>query len=1160
MIISSAAPSADRTDGWGAARLRGAAGLRRAARLLSAALVLLGVAVEARGQIGQGTPPPQYFSVMPLLYDGNYATAMGSFQVMQQQAIKNPLVAVGGGNWIDSICYQAMAGECCYQMGQHAAALVHFQFALNLYAAYPDWMTSMQFSPVIRPANPGQIQICPWYISQRGAAIGQYSTNVSIMQGRINNNQQIAQGGVVQMAMMIPINPQEITRCTCLALRRWRELLGPTCARHPVTQAVLNALVQRPAFPNHWSGAYVDVELGLAYAAADKPGQAAKTLLAGVVAGGAFDHQMTCIALFELGRIELAAGNFAAAQGYFMEASASACNFGDVMLVEEALRYGFLTHLMSNGQGPYLPLVAATAWATTQGFTHLQTSLLVMAGENFCAVEQPQAAMASLATATTVSARTNIPVSKLGARLNYIKALAFYEQMDLADGDLALAAAMTFQRAASLWLFHIGLVDLMWQAQDLSDRTAMDLFGLLLRDPTPADWASDPLESLSALVVPHPLIYEHWFELAMTRKEHERALEIADLTRRHRFLSTLDFGGRLLNLRWVLEGPVSQLDQDAVQQRGALVARYAGYDERSKKARQLQTELRQMPLAPADEEVARQQAAKLDELAKLSLEQEVILREIALRREPCKLVFPPVRSTKQVQESLPKGHGLLAFFATSRQSYAFLMTKDKYGYWQVKSSPKTFVTRVQSMLQKWGNYEQNKEVKAEELTDDRWKTPAKEILDLLTSGSKADLGGGDFEELAIVPDGLLWYVPFEALQISKNDRVEPLISKLRIRYAPTVGLAVGDPHRRRQGGNTAVVLGRLYPRDEPEVAAAAFEDLSRVTPGAVAIQGKLPAASAVYSTLFDRLVVYSEVTPAEANPYAWSPVPLDRDKPGSALAAWFPMPWGGPQEIILPGFRTSAEHAAKGLSPEYAANELFLSTCGLMSTGARTVLISRWRMGGRTSYDLVREFVQELPDTTASNAWQRSVELVSRLPLEPGSEPRFKADSRHAPPLADNPLFWAGYMLIDTGSSPRLSDDDEPPQDQPLALKAAPAPAGQKAAGDAAAEMKPEQDAKPGAAKVGADLAAGEDGLGLRRQPGGAELRRNRPANAAPNGDQNPADVREPAGAFGGAAADDPAAADPMPNAKGKKPPRAKVERKKPPPKKAPARKGKAAA
>ena len=71
----------------------------------------------------------------------------------------------------------------------------------------------------------------------------------------------------------------------------------------------------------------------------------------------------------------------------------------------------------------------------------------------------------------------------------------------------------------------------------------------LLRDPNAVDWTLHPMESLSVLRTPHPASYEHWFLLALERNNHERALEIADLARRHRFHSTLEFGGRLLALR-----------------------------------------------------------------------------------------------------------------------------------------------------------------------------------------------------------------------------------------------------------------------------------------------------------------------------------------------------------------------------------------------------------------------------------------------------------------------------------------------------------------------------------------------------------------------------------------------------------------------------------
>ena len=434
------------------------------------------------------------------------------------------------------------------------------------------------------------------------------------MQGQINNNNKVFQGGVVQMAQAVPIVPQEIVRCTCLALYRWRELLGPIAPRHPLTHAVLNALVRRPAFPGHWSGAFVEVELGLAYMAAGKNDEAMKSLTAGVVAIG-FDHQVTCYALLGLGQLSMMSGNVAAAKGFFLEASVSACNFNDLTVVEEALRYGFSAHMVGNHLQMYEPLAAATTWAAAQGMIHLQTSLLALSADNFCAIERPNEAMGLLGTATVACSGTNILIGRLGAKLNFLKALASYEMAEGLAGNVSLAAAMTFQAGGSLWLFHIATVDTLWQTNILTDRTAMDLFELVLRDPTPADWATDPMESLTVLVAPHSQVYEHWFELAMNRKEHERALEISDLARRHRFMSTLDLGGRLLNLRWLLEGPEAMLDQEARQQRVALEARYTGYVQRSRRSKQLQMELRQAPLAPIDDEAAKEQKAKLAELA-----------------------------------------------------------------------------------------------------------------------------------------------------------------------------------------------------------------------------------------------------------------------------------------------------------------------------------------------------------------------------------------------------------------------------------------------------------------------------------------------------------------------------------------------------------------
>lgn len=993
--------------------------------------LLAGACGVARGQGGQPIPSLVYFTTMAPYYDGDYVAAQQLFMGAGTGAVKNAVF----GFWIDSICYQTMQGECFYQMGNHAAAVVNYEVALRLFLKFNDYFLRVQFPPTIGIMPPGQVPPVPWYVTQRATVLGQYATQYNSFQGTLNNNAAIMRGGVVAPPVLVPVNIREIVRCTCLALRRWRELLGPTCPHHELTRELVAALGLRPATPNHWSETWVELELALAHCAAGKTQTARKYLQNAELVAGQFEHPFTCTVLLELGRLDLEAGDYASAAKNFLEASWSAAIYQDFGVVEEALRYGALTHMLSEGQTFYPPLVAATTWAAAGKLRQLNTSLLLSAAENQTMLEQPGLAAASLGSARVLVAAGDMLRGKIGARMNYLGALASYQLGERDAGDVSLTAALAFQTLGSLRIFHMGLVDKLWLEREITERNAVELFGQVLRDPTPIDWAFDPLEALSTMTVPHPLFYEHWFDAALERKsagEHQHLLEIVDRLRRHRFLSTTDMGGRVLNLRWVLEAPRRELDAAILLERQTLMTRYPAYARRSQRAKELRRELAALPLVidsqdEAQQEIAQQQQAKLAELTALSNEQEVLLRQMALRREACSLVFPPLRETKQVMELLPEGTALLTFFTTSRYTYAFLMTRDKYGYWDIKQKqPGSFQKRLSQLLWSWGNIEQLKELKLKNLNDTGWKKPAHDIYDLLVKGSKAEPAEA-FEELVIVPDGLLWYVPFEALQVSEGAVMKPLLANLRVRYAPTVGLAVGDRRRRPTSGNTAVVVGRMVPRGaaENEIVAMAYDELAQAVPGAVALRDKPPTSSAVYSSLFDRLIVLNEIGMTDEGAYDWSPLQLDKGTPGSTLGAWMSLPWGGPNAVILPGFRTPAERSLKGVSLDAAGDELFLSTCGLMATGTRTILMSRWRTGGRSSMDLVREFAQELPHTTASDAWQRSVQLVTTRQLDAENEPRVKLSTQEEAPTAENPFFWAGYLLVDTGALPRGDGEEE---------------------------------------------------------------------------------------------------------------------------------------
>ncbi len=991
----------------------------------------------ARAQMRE-RPSLGYFAAFSALHEGEYSDALNGFRHEGGGAIKTPQA-----RWIDSICYEAMVGECYYQMGRLREALDHYTAAVQLYVAYPDWMIRVRFSPMIQPSAAG-VRV-PWGVSTRRSRPGRYPRSVPVFMGQIDQRAVIERGGVVRQAQLVPIQVQEIVRCTTLAIRRRTQLMGPACRHSQLTTQLIAALSQRPGPPNHWSEAFIDVQLGLALLAGGKETQALPHLQRSLVAAGEFDHPMTCVALLEMGRLAMARGSYPAALNFFQEATFTAAHYQDWGVLEEAFRAAALAHLLANGKGVYPPLASAIQWANVKNLRQLQASLLLSAVENHAVSGQTRDAARRLDEARLAIGRRTMGGGRIGGRLKFLTSLVFFQAKQIADGDAALAAAMDYMKQGSLWLFHITLVDGLYTSGTVTPRVAMDLYADVLRDPQPTDWTASPMESLAVLVTPHPGPLERWFEVAMQRKEHETALEIADRARRHRFFSSLAFGGRLQALRWILEGPVAALDNQSQLHRRDLLAAYPAFDQLSRQARTIRAALTAMPLVVEDPQTLKKQGQQLGELAAVSRQQEAVLREMAVRREAASLVFPPLRSTRDVQKALPDGHAVLAFFATSRHLYGFLLNNKHYSYWQI-GSPAMLSKQIAELLRGMGHFQQNHELAMTDVADDRWKELARQVLNTILRGSRADFSL-KLDELAIVPDGVLWYLPFEALQVDVDGRLRPLIDRFRIRYAPTVSLAVPTGRNRKPTGNTAVALGRLFPRHGDEVARAAFDRLARVVPGSVALSATNPAPSDVYGSLFDRLIVLDDLNLAGQVPYAWAPVPIDRGKPGNALDDWFRLPWQGPEEIILPGYHTAAEDSLKGLNAATAGNEMFLSVCGLMSSGARTLLLSRWRTGGQTSFDLVREFAQELPHTSPADAWQRAVFLTAGSRLNFEAEPRIKRAVTDDSPKANHPFFWSGYLLVDSGTSAKppapgpanpaakqpQPGQPQPPQPQPVA-------------------------------------------------------------------------------------------------------------------------------
>jgi CHAT domain-containing protein len=140
---------------------------------------------------------------------------------------------------------------------------------------------------------------------------------------------------------------------------------------------------------------------------------------------------------------------------------------------------------------------------------------------------------------------------------------------------------------------------------------------------------------------------------------------------------------------------------------------------------------------------------------------------------------------------------------------------------------------------------------------------------------------------------------------------------------------------------------------------------------------------------------------------------LDRGKPGGNVSDWMMLPWGCPEQLVLPTFHTATEF---GLKKGGTGEEMFLSICGLMASGGRSILLSRWRVGGRTTADFVREFAQELPHTSPAAAQRRSISLLRGTALDPREEGRIRAPATLDEFKPEHPFFWGGYMLVDSSA------------------------------------------------------------------------------------------------------------------------------------------------
>jgi hypothetical protein len=1021
------------------ARWRGAARLAACVAVLAALASSPALAQRERGGFRDTIPSQTYYVGVEALYRGEYRAAQRAFNRSLTGAIKT-LGPDGPIRWVDSICYHAMLGETFYHWGQPAEALEQFNYACNLFLQYPRWMLRVEFTAPPRPDTTLLRTAVPWGVSQRQATPGSFPATMSVGQGRLDNSQQVRSGGVVMQPQLWPMNVIEVVRCTTLAIRRRNEILGPLGPYDPISKSLVLALSRGGAPPNHWSGAWVDIERGLAHAGVGEFEQALDFLNRGTLVAGQFDHPLTGVALVEQGRLAIAAGNADAAARLLAEASYSGFLYEDGSVIDDAFRWSEVNRMASGGTALNPALEPALAWARRERLDHIACRLQLAMAEELMAAEDWKSATAALAGAQSSlgDGRTGV----LGNQGAFLEAKLDYHNAR-PTAPAKLESALEGQAAISLQNFQIDLANEMFDAQTLPSRSAAPLYEVLLADPTPADSLARPLESMAVMKTPHDGAFARWLHASLERRNLNAAMEVTDRAKRRRFHYALPWGGRLDAVRFLLLSPENSLTPAQAEQRRDLMQRAPDFAATVEAAARLHAQLEAAWVAAPDDDQKKQIARLWDDYIGALQKQEVELGQIALSRLQAGLAFPPLVSAAELQSRLRPGPAVLVYHDSPEGLFGFLITPQASAHWNCGPSTR-LASLTANFLRTIGNYDANREMPAEDLASDAWHKPSEQLAQALLEGSSLTPAG--VNELIVIPDGLAWYVPFEALRVESENRVEPLTSFCKVRYAPTVGLAFDPPNAWRRVQRTGVAIGEMVTGDQPEMRLEKTAPLQAAVEGPTVLETPPAAPTPMLASLLDALVVLADVDALTPDPLAWAPLPLDRAVQHGSLRNWLTLPGNGPQRVLLPGMHTVAERGGKaprrrgGAATAMPGNELFYASCGLMSAGAETMLLSRWRVGGQSTLDVVREFVQELPHTSAADAWQRSVQLLRESPIDPTGELRVKAGKKPVELTGNHPFFWAGYLVVDTGWQPEEALEQAAPR-EPGAVAAEPAPA-----------------------------------------------------------------------------------------------------------------------
>lgn len=952
-------------------------------------------------------PRAEYYLARELYETGRLADAAEGFRLTLSRSMR-----IKEQPWIDSIPPLVMLGESYFHVGKVTMAMEQYDKALEVALAYSNWLEQAS-APVDLLPHESKMKGINWFTASRpthGAATPEPSQMTVEL---------IGQAGGPPIELSARVDASEILRAMGIALVRRGELLGPLAKHSPLAQPLSAALKREPSQRAEWAKSTWRLLRGLHALSVPSDVDPLALIQANTYINGDIDYFMTPLALLQLGKAHWKQKNIGAAIPLWQDGSLIAARHEQYSMLAETLQV--LTSACTAGNR--IDLLNSVQSAATWGVKHsatVQANGFAGAAELATMSSDWGAAEANSRQAAAAFRIRDVLLPRAQAQLFFANAITAFGENRGLFGQQSLESALKIMRgnaqdgAMAKQIFQMQMVLNLLQGNALQVVDVEALLSEILQEPGVEQWQADPLETIAAMTTSAVPAYATWLDLAERRGTKEQIVERMDRIQRQRLYEALPLGGRLFSMRSALLDDQKKLPTNTQASLTRLLQDSPELSKSSQRIAALVAPLATAPLPLEERHVSVEMRKNLTDLGKAVEVHENLLNLQALKRRPFDRFIPFAASLPEIQAALDGEDLMLGFVTTGGKLYGTAVTKNGVETWS-SGELSQIEDLVKALLSEIGLAAPSKLTPSQVTAmDAAWReTAARLSMKLLPAPVQTMVVSAN--RIVVVPDGTLWYLPFELLPGSSRSPQSTWLAKHPVCYLPTLGslplISMPPPKVER-----SLHAATAFFSQDKSANEALTEKLATVLRGShrIDIAAKNHSPLAHWSRLMsEQLLVTAKIEPAQRSLDTIF-LPLDGSR-STQLGGWIDAPCHTPARLILPGYQSF-----NGTNSLSDGREIFIPACALLYSGTRTALLSRWSVGGRSSEVALARYLPELDRESPSSAWQRAAAAMWADEFLVADEPALLPNGKDATALVSgqHPKLWSGYMVIGDSQLP----------------------------------------------------------------------------------------------------------------------------------------------